>query len=346
MLPQPRMQPDRGKPDLIFCATGKSGLGHLRRITNIVTALRQLSAGLVIHLISNAKIKGLSEDEATAFTGMHACDRTGMASAAARLGKAPVVVDTAVLPGLENVDAPLCLILRETVSDRLSQFRLQDGRQWDLVCVPNPKDHWLPKAEAIGAKKIAATGWVFRATSQGVSSRPRLVSGERTVLVASGGGGNAETAAWFKEQIDAVLRRARVLSALPIRITQAVGPRLNDNSLLSEADAHVQFGSSLNERFSQFDAVISTVGYNSVLELAQTDVPTLLVPIQRSLDDQNARAQGWALRIGHAHKETDIDASARWLADTLRLGMRREPCNLGENGALRCAQLIQELLIP
>lgn len=343
---QQHVFPDQSllRPDLVFCATGKSGLGHLRRITNIVTALRLMRSDLKIHLISNAEVSGLALGEAEAFAATHRVDRREMAAAAAQLGPAPVVVDTAFLPGLEATKAPLCLILRETVAERIGEFNLSGGRKWDLVCVPNPVGHWMPAVGAIAAKRTAATGWIFRPLPSRSTPQLRAVRGEPSLLVASGGGGSAETAAWFKREVDAVLGRVRQLCVSPFRVVQAVGPRLGKDALLAEADQHLNVGPHLNAEFARHDAVISTVGYNSVLELAQTDVPVLLMPILRSLDDQAARAEGWAPMMGHAHDEANREASAQWLADQLRSLNRRAPCALDDHGAETCARLILESL--
>jgi predicted glycosyltransferase len=346
LLMQRHVFPDQSlhRPDLIFCATGKSGLGHLRRITNVVTAMHLMRPDLRIHLISNAEASGLALGEAKAFAATHLADRREMAAAAALLGPSPVVVDTAFLPGLEATKAPLFLILRETVADKIGAFNLAGGRSWDLVCVPNPAEHWMPAAGAINAKRIAATGWIFRPMPSMSKPQLRVVGGEPSLLVASGGGGNAETAAWFKREVDALLGRVRQLRVAPFRVVQAVGPRMGGDALLAQADQHLDVGPQLNEEFARHDAVISTVGYNSVLELAQTDVPVLLMPITRSFDDQAARAHGWAPAMGHAHDEADGDASALWLADQLGSLKRRAPCALDVRGAETCARLILETL--
>lgn len=332
------------QPDLIFCATGKSGLGHLRRITNTVTALHRLRGDLKMHLVSNAEVSGLAPDEANAFSATHQVDRREMAHAATRLGPSPVIVDTAILPGLEETQAPLCLILRETVAEKIPDFNLPNGRKWDLVCIPNPADHWMPAASAINAKRIAATDWIFRPLPSHPAPKLRMVRGQASLLVASGGGGSTETAAWFKREVDALLNRVRQQCMAPFRVVQAVGPRLDADALLSNADQYLDVGPRLNEEFARHDVVISTVGYNSVLELAQTDVPVLLMPITRSLDDQAARARGWAPVLGHAHDDTNADTSALWLAQQIATLRRRMPYVLDERGAERCARLILETL--
>jgi predicted glycosyltransferase len=344
MQPLVLQDQDLHRPDLIFCATGKSGLGHLRRITNLVTGLRQLRDDLKVHLISNADISGLTRDEGNAFASTHKVDRRDMAEAAMRLGPSPVVVDTAVLPGLEATKAPLCLILRETVAEKISDFNLPGGRKWDLVCVPNPEEHWMPPIGAINAKRIAATGWIFRPLPSHATPQLRAVREHASVLVSSGGGGSRETAAWFKQESDVVLSQVRQRCKAPFRVVQVVGPRLDADALLVQADQHLDVGPGLNEEFARHDVVISTVGYNSVLELAQTDVPVLLMPITRSLDDQASRARAWAPVMGHSHEESDRDASATWLVQHLETLHRRAPCILDHQGAVTGARLILETL--
>jgi ABC-type bacteriocin/lantibiotic exporter with double-glycine peptidase domain len=47
--------------DAVFCATGKSGLGHLRRVTNIASALHQLDPSLKLVLVTNSTVAGSSK---------------------------------------------------------------------------------------------------------------------------------------------------------------------------------------------------------------------------------------------------------------------------------------------
>lgn len=332
-------------PDLVFCATGKSGLGHLRRITNVVLALQQIRSDLSVGLMSNADISGLSQVERTGFGYVGIISRDQMATHLQGFSSGPVVVDTAVLPGLDALDIPLCLILRETVAERVSDFKLPNGREWDLVCVPNPPDQWMPDRTEIGAKRVAAVGWIFRQTAPvAYEVQPDSASTKRRILVASGGGGNPESAVWFKIEIDALLKLVRTQCPFPIHIAQAVGPRMPADGTLLIADEWINAGSRLNEFFTQFDLVISTSGYNSVLELAALDVPVLLVPIARSLDDQTARSKKWADAMGMTHVEGNAGMSAQWIAHTLELRARRQPVRLDAGGSARCANLILELM--
>jgi len=90
--------------------------------------------------------------------------------------------------------------------------------------------------------------------------------------------------------------------------------------------------------FQTADAVISTAGYNSVLELATTDTPTLLLPIPRSIDDQEARVRLWSARLGPPPGDP-----VAWLADTLATRRRRAPVDLGPSGEDAAASAILSL---
>ena len=328
-------------PRIALCATGKTGLGHLRRLINIAGELVRQAPSCQLELVSNAEIAGLTGQEKSWLSATHLAERGRMADTIARIKPDLVVVDTAVIPGLHALDVPLCLVLRETIAGNAARFNLEGGRAWDRVCVPNPEDHWLPGPEVF-AWSLKAVGWIYRTTG---SINASNVESRKTplVLAASGGGGNAETAAYYARSVDAVLSKARKLCPAAFEVSQVVGPRAASRDLLSNADQKAQVGSHLNEAFATADIVISTAGYNSVLELAQVSTPVLLVPIGRSHDDQLGRARYWESRMGHVHVDGLEDASARWLANEVASGRRRQPCDLGPSGAGRCAQLLLEM---
>lgn len=313
-----------------FCATGRTGLGHLRRVSTIAQALSRRRGRPADALLTNATLAGVVADRAV-FGAVERRDRDTMASSLPR--GAVAVVDTAVVPGIESHDGPLVLVLRETPGDRVGRFRLPGGRPWDLVIVPNPRDHWMPD-DGLGPR-VEPTGWIYRKAPRGTTS-----TGKAEVLIATGGGGGEEIAATLRETIDPILAAARRRGTFTA--VQAVGPLTPEAGLLECADRMVDPGGDLHSRFARADAVISTAGYNSVLELAALDVPALLVPIPRSIDDQAARARLWGPRLGNCH-EGDAAASASWLADTLAVRRRREPWPLGPSGEDQAADLIMEL---
>lgn len=333
--------------DITFCATGKTGLGHLRRITNIARALRDRGPAYRLVLVTNAPVEGVTKEERALYRRIEILPRSEMAAYLTETNAGATVVDTAVLPGLSLVDAPLCLILRETTDRMLEMFRLEAGRHWNLVIVPNPRDEWLPDAGAIGAKRVEPVGWIYRRPSllrseKGPSSG--LFSGPRRVLIASGGGGNRTTAACFRSEVRRLITDLPRTLLEPFEVIQALGPRASTEDRIVGVDRVFDAGAKLHEAFSRADLVISTVGYNSALELACTDVPVLLVPVARTFDDQDNRAIHWGPRLGLRHSADDPERSVRWMTEILAGRMRRPVVELGLSGATAAAVLIEQLL--
>jgi predicted glycosyltransferase len=323
--------------EICFFATSKSGLGHLRRAARIAGRLRQNGArGL--HLISNAPPHGIPDAELSVFSSIHLRDRAAMACDLPIPGPKVMVLDTVTVPGIETLGAPLVLVLREAPDAELHRFRLPDARPWDLAIIANPQTHWMPSPTALNATKTRAVGWIYRPCGP----RQGAVSPRPTVLVATGGGGTADTARTLYAQIDALLTRARNI-APPFDVVQAIGPRAQAFGHLAGADRIIDPGPNLNDCFRDADLVISTAGYNSVLELALTDTPALLVPIPRSIDDQAARARSWADRLGAWHDASDADQSAQWLAQQVATPQRRPPIDLGPSGEDAAARAIMAL---
>lgn len=324
--------------DICFLATSKSGLGHLRRSATIALRLRSLAPERKLHLISNARPEGVKDDEVRAFDTVQVLERDRMAQAVARTGAGVLVLDTITVPGIEKLGLPLALVLRETPDHELYRFRLAEGKPWDLVVVANPQDHWMPKSTALAAVSVVPAGWIYRPTGR----RKGACGAVPTVLVATGGGGTAETARSLYAEIDAVLSLARHRGPT-FDVVQAIGPRAQTFGQLAQADLKVDPGAALNDLFREADIVISTAGYNSVLELATTDTPTLLVPIPRSIDDQTTRARSWAQKLGMWLDPASPEGAARWLTEETIARRRRPPVDLGPSGEDRAARAILEL---
>jgi predicted glycosyltransferase len=324
--------------DICFLATSKSGLGHLRRAVTIAGQMRALASTRRLHLISNASPEGLQEQEIRVFDSVRVLDRDRMAAGAADTGAGILVLDTLAVPGVENLRVSLALVLRETPDDQLHRFRLAEGRPWDLVVIANPTTRWMPPSALLSARSVIPAGWIYRS-----AERRKAPAGTRpSVLVATGGGGTADTARTLYSAIDALLLRVRD-RARAFEVIQAIGPRARNFGQLRQADRVVDPGGALNDLFYEADIVISTAGYNSVLELATTDTLTLLVPIPRSIDDQEARARAWAGALGSWLDPALPEAAADWLTEAISSRRRRPPADLGPSGEDVAARAILEL---
>lgn len=321
-----------------FLATGKSGLGHLRRVATIAGAMRRLAAERRLVLLTNAPPQGLDHADLAVFDDIRLAERADMAAALPQGEKVVAVLDTIAVPGIENASAALALILREMPDTELSRFRLPGDRSWNQIIVANPAAHWLPSDATGPVEQVEAVGWIYRTPPAQTLPKRELPR----VLVATGGGGTAQTAGPLYAAIDTIIAGARA-SGAHFEVVQAIGPRARSFGRLNGADRTIDPGGGLNALFGQADVVISTAGYNSVLELALTDTPSLLIPIPRSIDDQAARVQLWGPRLGAGHDEQRPAASAAWLARTVARSQRRSPVDLGVGGEDRAAALILSL---
>lgn len=344
----PAARPGEVTGTLAFCAASKLALGNFQRVTNIAAALAERRPDIPLALLTNS---GRGADWARRTALYHDVSVADRRTMAARLRQDPpgaVAVSTMAVPDLEAVDAPLCLILREVMPAKLAGFRLGKGRQWDLVIVPNPAGEWLPDAETVGAKRTEAVGWIYRlpahatrAASDGAAPR----SDRPLVLVTSGGGSGDDEHDPLTAEIAHLLGRLRHASGADLEIVHARGPNARPGWSIPGADRTIEPGPALHDLFAEADLVVSTAGYNSVLELACTDVPVLLLPIGRYSDDQHKRARQWGPRLGLCHDPERREDTIRWMAGILDVRRRRPAVDLGPSGAGACAALLEGLLV-
>ncbi|NIA69669.1 hypothetical protein HBA54_13790 [Pelagibius litoralis] len=271
---------------------------------------------------------------------MTVAERPNMTGRLAGESVTAIVVDTAIVPRLNSRDEPLVLILREMPEDRVEAFRLPGERPWDLVIVPNPEDHWMPKLGQGFARNVATVGWIYRRPA----AVPRRAGAVPRLLIATGGGGKADEAAVLRGQLDTIIASLRTGTACPFTVEQALATRAPTQARLCGADRVFDPGTALNDCFAAADIVVSTAGYNSVLELAMTETPTMLVPMARSIDDQVERAKAWGPRVGCFLDPAVPEAALEWLRQQIEVPVRRPPVDLGPSGGAEAARRILALL--
>ena len=323
---------------IAFWGTSRSGLGHLRRLSSIAQSLVRHAPDLKPTLITNAPPDGLAADDLARFSRIVVCPRRDMAQVLARSRTELAVLDTLQLPGMSEFRGQAVLILREMPEALVEGFRRDDGRPWNRVIVPNPQAHWMPGDDPQFARDIRAAGWILRPTGPRAPGTPPT-----GIVVATGGGGSEETRAHLYPLLNRLVAMTRARTRHPFLLRHAIGPRAG-GAALEQADEVFDPGGDLNAVFRDADLVISTAGYNSVLELANTDTPALLTAIPRSLDDQAARARLWGPKLGHWLDPDSLEMAAAWLADRIDRPRRRPPVDLGPDGAVRTANLILECL--
>lgn len=316
-------------------ATGRSGLGHLRRITTIAKAVKRRSPNSVLQLVTNAQPDSLPREDFAVFSDVIVAERINMAKALDSLGSDTAVLDTISVPHVETCQQRLVLILRETPSHQLHHFSLAPPRRWDNVLIPNPAVHWWPELPVNFADNINAVGWIYRP-----AGNRRIDETSAGIVVATGGGGKPETQQVLYSLIDSLLCQIRKRSDVPFKVRQAIGPRAQQGGFLSEADEIFDPGPELHRVFQQADLVISTAGYNSVLELATTDTPAMLMAIPRTYDNQARRAEQWGSLLGCCLMEHNTKVASDWLIRQLETPRRRKPLDLGPSGEDTAAKLI------
>lgn len=325
--------------DIIFMATSRSGLGHIRRTASIALALKARRPDLSIALFTNAPVQGLPEGDMAAFDETVIAERAQMIGLAGARQPLIIVADTMAPEGVSKSPATCVLILREMPQDRLARLALPGGVPWELVLVPNPRSHWMPELDDAFARNVFATGWIYRKAQRRVLE-PR---NEPLLLIATGGGGTAETASEVAHEASRIVALCRTFCSRPFEAVQALGPRAPTEARVADIDKFIDPGGDLNQHFAEADAVISTAGYNSVLELAVSTTPALLIPIARTLDDQAARTAEWGPRLGAAFVEDGHEAAARFLANAMMQQLRRPEVDIGPSGADAAALRLLEL---
>ncbi len=110
----------------------------------------------------------------------------------------------------------------------------------------------------------------------------------RTALVTLGQGGEVD---------GAVARSLRSLASVPGVQVAALQSSIAGGLEVPEGVVRLESTFPMSRYFRAFDLAVSAAGYNAFHELIAFAVPTLLVPMSRSTDDQFARAR-WAAGDG------------------------------------------------
>jgi len=145
------------KRDIVFFATSKSGLGHLRRTSTIARAIRAQDRARRMRLVTNAPPDGLEPADLAAFDQIEIAEKADMHGL---LGPhSTAVLDTMNLTEIEAAGTPRVLVLRETNPGQMSRF-VPVAQPWDRVIVANPANHWLPALPCGAARQITPVGWI------------------------------------------------------------------------------------------------------------------------------------------------------------------------------------------
>jgi UDP-N-acetylglucosamine--N-acetylmuramyl-(pentapeptide) pyrophosphoryl-undecaprenol N-acetylglucosamine transferase len=198
-----------------------------------------------------------------------------------------------------------------------------------LTAPPGPAVHWC------GEVMIRTKG---EALSRAAARRALgLPTAGQICLITAGGAGGGPTAS---QMLRAAISAASSIEGLTVVVAR--GPFGSEPLLDTSSRVISVFPLAMYLR--AFDIAIATAGYNTVTELAHFRVPTVLVPVPRTLDDQHKRARMAAQHTGITYAR---EASPEKLAKSARRLLRRPrppATTLRGNGATVAARVIVQSL--
>ncbi len=255
----------------------------------------------------------------------------------ATYGPGLVIHDTLVWPPLfeiaEDLGVRQALVLRartdlaEMVTDPSSPLMGAD-----LVIVPHD-----PAAAAEIFNAIPADGppgvCIGQTVRGAVMSRHEvreqlgIADHVRLIAVTAGGGGTPEVPDFYRLALDA-LGSASSLDE-DYLVVLVLGPEYR-GAPPSSRHLELQVWQAiawLPDLIAAADLVICQAGYNTLGEVQAAGTPAIVVPGQRGLDDQNARAQEAARSGGPVRllEADDVGALAELIGESLNAGAHRPP---------------------
>lgn len=321
-------------PRVLFHSPSRRGLGHVMRGANLARAitLADPTAAVQLHVATaaagtacGADVPWVAGDPATP-----GCWQRLLAEFRPSL----VVFDT-ILPGPWADDTvSRAFVWRHSVPARhretLADARLAAMR---VIVVPHTREEFgydLP--ESLRARAVFA-GPIVRTTDAPGQARVRerygLGDGDIIVTSTVGGGGFDDSAAWL---LDVVLSAHDALEARIPRLRHIVvrGPlSARSRPLVGAGLTVVDADPDLVHLMAISTLVVAEAGYNTVQEIQQVKVPALLVPGERTYDDQAGRAraletQGLVRVVGRTSKGAAVEALVTLACDTAALNDMRD----------------------
>lgn len=351
----------------LFYAVNGLGLGHVTRLLGIARALRALEPLAEVLFLTSSEADGVLFREGFAAVkvpsktireqvGLHKQRYLKLAQSVtwntlAAFEPDVLVVDTYPMGSFEELIPVLrwrqknVFVFREQRADAVGQPLLQATLPlYDAVIVPHAQ------ADAVGPvpepAKLRAVGPILLRERNELRSRDEArrrlgLPLDATLVYASFGGGGEP------ESREALLTAAAAVKELPqAQLVVGAGPLLRDVPELPGVTV-LRGVYPMLEWLPAFDAAVSAAGYNSVHELLVAGVPSVFVPFERVLDDQERRAAHVeASGAGRVLPTLSAPALTRALMDVM--GRRAAIAEAGKalvppGGAERAARVLLEV---
>lgn len=351
----------------LFYAVNGLGLGHVTRLLGIARALRRLVPDCEALFLTTSEADGVLHRERFAAVKLPSktireevglqksrylkLAQTVTWNTLAAFEPDVLVVDTYPMGSFEELIPALrwrqknVFVFREQRADAVGMPLLQATLPlYDAIIVPHRN------ADAVGAvpepAKLRAVGPILVRERQELKGRDEarrmlgLPPGDLLVYASFGGGGEPES----RQALEAA---ATAVSRIPgAKLVVGAGPLLRDVPPLPGVTV-LRGVYPMLEVLPAFDAAITATGYNSVHELLFAGVPSVFVPFERVLDDQDRRAKFYDAQ-GAGRAVTSADAKT--LEGALRevLAKKKAIIDAGQwlvptNGAEAAARVLLEV---
>jgi UDP-N-acetylglucosamine:LPS N-acetylglucosamine transferase len=234
-----------------------------------------------------------------------------------------VVFDTMAPGAWAGDDTPRAFVWRRSVPERHAGLLADEQvRRARVYVIPHDREEFGYELPAALEARAVFTGPIVRQTDPAGQARVRArygIAGATPIVTSTvGGGGFADSASWLLDVTvaahDRLAARLRGLTHIVVNGPLASAAALGD----PHADAArglivVDHEPDLVDLFALSRLVVSEAGYNTVQEIRQVGVPALLVPGERTFDDQAQRAraladEGLARMVDRRSKPAAADA--------------------------------------
>lgn len=298
---------------MLFYAVNGLGLGHVTRLLAIAREVRRKRTEAQILFLTTSEADSVIFQEGFAAIKIpsrsvmrearispHAYTKlvqTVVFNTIAAFNPAIMVADTFPAGASQELLPTLswkmrrAFVFRAQKEDRVwDQFFQSALGHYDLCLAPhNEGDATIPVPAKLRMRWTGPIMIRTRHDAQSVADArdaAGLADGEKGALVMFGGGGDTE----LKEAIAVACDACRQSGWTPV-VAQA--PLARSRDVIPSGVRRVSYY-PIAELLPAFDIAISAAGYNSVTELMHFGVPSVIIPFERSLDDQPARARAIA----------------------------------------------------
>lgn len=353
-----------------FYAVNGLGLGHVTRLLSLARALRRLSPGVEVLFLTSSEADGVIYREGFAAVKLPSktireevgldkrrylkLAQTVTWNTLSAFEPDVLVVDTYPTGSFEELIPVLrwkqksVFVFREQRPEAATAPLLQATLPlYDAVIVPHldaatvgpvPEPH---KVRAVGPILIRERSEL--PTMDEARRRLGLGSEERLVYASFGGGGDVDGAALLPLV-------AEVVRGLPgHRLVVGSGPLTKGRPPVVPGATVVSGVYPALDFLPAFDVAVTAAGYNAVHELCFAGVPSVVVPFERVLDDQEKRAhEVEAAGAGRAVLEPSKERLTAALREVLEPAKRKAMAKAAQafvprNGAEAAAKVLLEV---